>query len=40
MLPDKYGIHQKTVKKADGSYRSLPMLRIHDYFFVFLFLVF
>ena len=29
MLPDKYGIHEKTVKKADGSYRSLPMLRIH-----------
>ena len=28
MLPDKYGIHEKTVKKADGSYRSLPMLRI------------
>ena len=20
MLPDKYGIHEKTVKKADGSY--------------------
>ena len=32
MLPDKYGIHHKTVKKADGSYRSLPMLRIHYYF--------
>ena len=32
MLPDKYGIHEKTVKKADGSYRSLPMLRIHYYF--------
>ena len=31
MLPDKYGIHEKTVKKADGSYRSLPMLRIHYY---------
>ena len=33
MLPDKYGIHEKTVKKADGSYRSLPMLRIHYYFY-------
>ena len=31
MLPNKYGIHEKTVKKADGSYRSLPMLRIHYY---------
>ena len=34
MLPDKYGIHEKTVKKADGSYRSLPMLRIHYYIFL------
>ena len=32
MLLDKYGIHEKTVKKAYGSYRSLPMLRIPYYF--------
>ena len=37
MLPDKYGIHEKTVKKADGSYRSLPMLRIHYYFLMWKF---
>ena len=36
MLPDKYGIHEKTVKKADGSYRSLPLLRIYTIICFFL----